>query len=119
MWVAHLNREGRWWPRRYAVAQLLVGLIAVLTIPLPDIEHVPMYAGVTAAGQLARGQRRLKDLDSDPDIHTFAPEPRPAGTGKQPKSPSGGYEPPRIQRFWRQYHGARPEPKSKPLERVH
>jgi hypothetical protein len=67
----------------------------------------------------ARSSRSLDSEDRDSG-ETWAPGAsgaRNLGTGSRGHSGSGTYNPERIHRFWSLYHGARGEPKSKPLER--
>jgi hypothetical protein len=67
----------------------------------------------------ARGSRSLDWEDRDSD-ETWAPSTsgaRRSSTHGGVRSGSGTYNPERIQRFWSHYRGAKPERKSKPLER--
>jgi hypothetical protein len=98
-------------------AEILVALLAI-SLPALTPRGVSTTAGIAAEVQVARGRSSHKSLDDDLDTDFDAGKsdskgPRLPGI----KSAPGGYDPKRVQRFWRHYHGARPAGKVKPLER--
>jgi len=69
--------------------------------------------------QLAKSGSRSRHAtdDRDLDLDTGWSQHGRSHSGTGGKSAPKGYDPERIKNFWRHYHGARPQPKSKPLER--
>lgn len=71
---------------------------------------------LTYTTQLARNKESESE---DDDYGLERPASRSAGSrsGKELRSPSGGYDPERIRNFWKHYHGTRTrKAKAKPLE---
>jgi hypothetical protein len=104
-----------------ALAHLTAGVLALSAVALwaPPFE---VTAHVWPGGSLRLAKeyqsRRFKETDdrnSDDDFGKTS-SPLPKSPGRMKSSP-GGYDARRVQRFWRHYHGARPEKKEKPLER--
>ena len=112
--------------RRHMFLQLAIGACAMLAIPAAaDCDHWGAPTGSSSV-QLARsarrieaGERRRKTTESEADLDTFAPTKHGSGYDKGTKKSSGGYDAQSIRRFWRNFHGSRPAPKSKPLEHEH
>ena len=63
----------------------------------------------------ARRFKESDDRNTDDDFSTTTPSHPLRSMGR--RSSPAGYDARRVQRFWRNYHGARPEQKEKPLER--
>jgi hypothetical protein len=62
--------------------------------------------------------QRFKESDDRNTDDDFSPttSSRPLRSGTKLRSSPRGYDARRVQRFWRNYHGAKPEKKEKPLD---
>jgi len=98
------------WITRAQRSQRLAQVALLATLALPVIRTVdPGWS---------RSLVRLARSDADDERDLDRPSRSVGSHAHGVKSPKGGYDPQRIKRFWRHYHGARPEKKEKPLERT-
>lgn len=103
------------------LAHLVVGALVVTGVqawmPITGGSAPPqtVRAIQLAKGSQTRPYKGPEDSDNDDNpTKSYSPLPRmKAGVASSPT----GYNPKRSNRFWSHYHGARPEKKTKPLER--
>jgi hypothetical protein len=112
---------------RSPLAQWLVALLVTLELPgLTPLRNVSVptpappirLAGGHSSLPLSSSSRSFKKEEADDKGLQDLPwtPPKVGGFRANKKAVGGAYNPHRVQAFWRHYHGARPEPKTKPLE---
>lgn len=96
-----------------ALALLMAAFSTPPRMPADDPQLVQIARDTTAT-------KHLRKLDDSDDSGAGMDKSWAHSTGAARsgvKTAPGGYNSEHIRNFWRHYHGARPEPKSKPLER--
>lgn len=100
---------------------LITGVVAICLWTSSAAFTVGAHQRAADNVQIAKDShsRKLADTDNESDFGLDTPASHSAGPrlGRGAKSASGGYDPQRIKRFWKHYHGdTRRERKQKPLE---
>jgi len=93
-------------------------LKAVLTLALLSTLPAPTLWTTASPSQNVEVASRASSGDDDrDDAKSSSRRPARIPGVKSSSGAPGGYDPQRVKRFWRHYHGARPEKQPKRLER--
>lgn len=115
---ARFHRMSTLWraPIHLATATLALVMVAEPPAVPRSATGVGLQVARTAT-QSYRSHWRDDSDDKGADVDKPITGPTKSGRTGGFKSGASGYNPERVQRFWSHYHGARPGPKEKPLER--